>query len=71
MEKFHEACRLVVKNQTAKALNYCVNYAKYGLEVSDESEAKVQALYVLSNMTHWRGDDAKRARQLLKEFTKN
>jgi len=31
---------------------------------------KVQCLYVLSNMTHWRGEDARKARNIIKEYIK-
>jgi len=51
-------------------LNYAVNYAKYGLEIEELADAKVQALYILNNMTHWRGDLAKEIRAILKEVAK-
>ena len=69
MDKFYRACQLIVDNSDKKAVNWAVNYAKYGLTVTNEEEAKVQALYILSNIQHWRGEVAKDARALLKAFT--
>ena len=70
INKFHKACQNIVDNQTVKTLNYAVNYAKYGLTITDEYEAKIQALYILNNMQYWRGDLAKKTRQMLKEVSK-
>ena len=70
ISEVHDALRKIVANQDAKALNYCVNYAKAGLYMSYIDELKTQVLYVLNNMTHWRGDDAKLVRTTLKQFVK-
>jgi len=70
INKFHEACQNIVDNADQKALNYAVNYAKYGLELEELADVKVQALYILNNMTHWRGDLAKETRATLKEVAK-
>lgn len=67
MEKFKKACKSIIANRNAKALNYAVNYAIHGLTIKDEYEAEIQALYILNNITHWRGDLAKETRALLKE----
>ena len=69
MDKFYRACQLIVDNSDKKAVNWAVNYAKYGLTVTNEQEAKVQALYILSNIQYWRGEVAKDVRMLLKSFT--
>lgn len=63
------AFHTIIANRHSKALNFAVVYAEAGLGMEGH-ELKVQALYVLSNMTHWRNDDAKRIRKLLKDFTK-
>ena len=55
MENFHKACQLIVDNSHKNAVNWAVNYAKYGLTITNEQEAKVQALYILSNIQHWIG----------------
>jgi hypothetical protein len=67
---FHEACRSIVAHQGVRSLNYAIAYAKHGLLVRDPHEQKVQALYILNNMTHWRGDIAKRVREALKQASK-
>jgi hypothetical protein len=67
---FHEACRSIVAHQGVRSLNYAIGYAKHGLGVTDPHEMKVQALYILNNMTHWRGDIAKRVREALKQVSK-
>ena len=67
---FHEACRSIVAHQGVRSLNYAIAYAKHGLTVSDPHEQRVQALYILNNMTHWRGDIAKRVREALKAASK-
>lgn len=61
--------RQIVAHSDAKALNYAVNYAKAGLSMSGD-ELRVQCLYVLNNMSRWRGDVAKSVRKTLKDFTK-
>jgi hypothetical protein len=74
---------IVAHGSHSKALNYCVNYAKHGIEIYDKndkdvepgrlhlvsddarkyySEMKTQLLYVLNNMTHWRGETATNVR---------
>ena len=68
MEKFKQACKNIVDNRNAKALNYAVGYAVHGLTIKDEYEMKYQVPYILSNITHWRGDLAKETRTLLKEI---
>ena len=67
---FHEACEAIVANRKAPALNYAVDYATHGLTVTDPHEMKIQALYILSNITHWRGTLAKGVRQTLKTVAK-
>lgn len=73
-EKVKEALQEIVANEKAPALNWAVNYAKYALTMIDsgasEADLKVQLLYVLSNITHWRGDKAKEVRLVLKGATK-
>ena len=67
---FQEACRSIVAHAGVRSLNYAIAYAKHGLYVTDSYEQKVQALYILNNMTHWRGDIAKRVRESLKTVAK-
>lgn len=82
---------IVEYGRHSKALNYCVNYAKHGIEIDrkydnevdpDElhlvnenarkfyNEMHTQLLYVLSNMTHWRGEMATNVRVNLRNHVK-
>jgi hypothetical protein len=63
---YEEALAAIIANRTNKALNYCVNYAIAGQGMTGH-EAKTQCLYILNNMTHWRGDDATAVRIALKQ----
>ena len=64
-----EALQKIIDNRQAKALNYAVNYAQEGLLLTGEA-LRVQCLYILGNMTSWRGEDAKKVRKTLKAFVK-
>lgn len=66
---FQECCDTIIKHSNERALNYAVNYAKAGRNMIGD-EARVQALYLLHNITHWRGDAAKRVRDALKIISK-
>lgn len=68
-KKVKEALQSIIDNREAKALNYAVNYAREGLLLTGEA-LHVQVLYILNNMTSWRGVIAKEVRAVLKEFTK-
>ena len=67
---FYLACQNIVDNADQKSLNYAVNYAKAGLLMTNGHEARVQILYILNNMTHWRGDLAKETRATFKRLVK-
>ena len=71
MEQVKAALQTIVDNADAPALNYAVNYAKYGLTIEDSEEMRGQVLRVLGNITHWRGETAKQVRATLKAFVKN
>lgn len=64
-----DAFAVIVKNQDAPALNYAVNYAKAGLQMTGH-ELYVQVLYVQGNISRWRGDEAKAVRETLKQYVK-
>jgi hypothetical protein len=74
LEKFQDACMEVIKAandpKQVTQVNWAGNYAKYGLLIKDEQEAKVQAMYILNNITHWRGDTAKEVRATMKKIMK-
>ena len=61
------ALQVILKNRSAKALNYAVNYAREGMYLHGGA-LRVQVLYVLNNMTHWRGKTATEVRAVLKGF---
>ena len=50
-----EALQLIEKNEHVPALNYCINYTHYALQLDQTTrDFKVQLLYVLNNMSRWR-----------------
>jgi hypothetical protein len=72
---------IIAHSKHSTALNYCVDYAKYGLEllqkevdpdsaVDYDRAMYVQLLYVLNNMTHWRGETATHVRVSLRHHEK-
>ena len=69
MMTFTECCMAIVKNRHEKALNYAVGYARAGIGMTGH-DAKFQALYILNNMSRWRGDLAKEVRDSLKAISK-
>lgn len=66
---FDDACYTIMRHSKEKSLNYCINYARAGIGLTGQ-EAKVQALYILNNMSSWRGDTAKAVRTYLKGMAK-
>jgi len=69
MLTMRQCCEAILQSANEKALNYAVAYARHGL-ACEGYEAKVQALYILNNMTHWRGPMAKAVRASLKTIAK-
>ena len=66
-EAFDDLITWFHANPKSNALDYAVAYAKAGVDMTGE-ELRVQVLYVLSNITHWRGDVARVTRATLKSF---
>jgi hypothetical protein len=66
---FAECCDAIIKHSNVNALNYAVNYAKAGRNMAGK-DARVQALYILNNITQWRGEEATRVRSALKIISK-
>ncbi len=60
---------LADKPAYAKSLNYAVEYCRAAQYMSGE-ELRVQCLYILGNITHWRHADAKEVRKVLKGFSR-
>lgn len=64
---FHDACKVVFMgcpNLIAKS------YARTGLSLTTSDAQEAQALYILSNINFWRGEDAKLVRAWLRKFAK-
>lgn len=71
MLSVYEACHAIVTNRHEKALNYAVQYAYEGMRMADDDAfARVQAIYILNNMSRWRGPTAKLVRESLKAIAK-
>lgn len=51
------------------SLNYAVDYCKAAKGLTGH-ELEVQVLYILNNISHWRGAGSKEVRATLKAFTK-
>jgi len=60
-----QCCEAILQSAHEKALAYAIGYARHGL-ACEGYEAKVQALYILNNMSRWRGPMAKAVRASLK-----
>lgn len=69
VDEVYRALGLIVRNANEPALNYCVNYARYGLNMTGH-DLEVQILYVLNNMTHWRSPQANSVRNILKAYAR-
>lgn len=55
------------KKSYSTSLNYAVNYCQNALTYTGH-DLYVQVLYILNNITHWRHPEAKRVRDVLKNF---
>lgn len=71
-KEVEKALTNVLNNSEVKALDYCVGYAEHALDMISANEpydrVKVQILYVLSNMAHWRGGAARETKTILRNF---
>lgn len=61
---FNECCRAICNAD--KTNPYARAYAQSGLYMTDPEEIRVQALYILNNIQHWRGENSKDVRAALK-----
>lgn len=70
-QKVKEALLELINTKQKSALYYTINHARYALAMisadAEEHDLKDQLLYVLNNMTHWRGETAERVRLTLKD----
>lgn len=73
--RVRNALLTIVRDRTRPALNYAVGYAEHGLtmlrENASDGALRTQLLYVVCNITAWRGDDAVVVRGVLKEAIKH
>jgi uncharacterized protein YjaZ len=65
------AIQLILNDKKAHptSLNYAVGYCQVARAMEGE-ELKVQCLYILNNIQHWRGENSKEVRATLKAFTR-
>lgn len=70
-KKVHEVIGKILDDKKAynKSLNWAVNYCLNAMRMSGR-ELRVQCMYILNNITHWRHPDAKEVRRCLKEYVK-
>lgn len=72
-EGWRQACYLVISAaRTAKphaGIHYAATYARAGLDMTGH-ERSVQALYILSNLSGWRGPVARATKDILKTVSK-
>lgn len=69
--KVKEAIQTILSDKRAypTSLNYAVDYCKAGLGMTGE-ELRVQCLYILNNISHWKHPEGKEVRRVLKEFSR-
>jgi hypothetical protein len=61
------ACSAIVENaKPGSLLSYAAAYAKAGSEMRSSRERSVQALYMLCNLSAWRGTEARKVRAIVK-----
>ena len=67
----HEAIKVILDDKKAHggSLNWAVNYCLLSREMHGEA-LRVQCLYILGNISHWRHPLAKAVRDTLKSYTK-
>lgn len=70
VEEFHSACASILHERASPALNYAVGYARAGGSMYAPDEIQVQCLYILNNITHWRGPIAKQSRETFKRLSR-
>lgn len=70
-KKVHEAIGKILDDKKAynKSLNWAFNYCLNAMGMSGR-DLRVQCMYILNNITHWRHPDAKEVRRVLKEYVK-
>ncbi|MGL5737167.1 MAG: hypothetical protein ACRCYS_20105 [Beijerinckiaceae bacterium] len=71
---FHEICNRVIaaaKHAPQNSgLQYAAAYAKAGLGMTDPEMIRVQKLYIDSNLSSWRGPEAREVKYQLRKRSK-
>ena len=74
-KEIRNALASIVKNRNEKALNWAVEYARFGIELiednCDNDSLRIQLMYVTGNISRWRGEEAKQVRDTLKNAIKS
>lgn len=69
---FNECCQRVIRAamnaKPGSTIQYAKSYAHVGKNMTDRKMIAVQALYILSNLAGWRGDEARMVKSTLKQF---
>ena len=66
-EQVHDALQILLDKKTSKASNYAVQYASLGMLLEGD-DLHLQCLYVLYKMTHRHGEEATKAREILRAY---
>jgi hypothetical protein len=64
-----DAIRDIIEDEKSykTSLNWAVSYCRAALDMGGD-ELRVQCLYILNNISHWRHPEAKRIRGVLKAY---
>lgn len=67
----YKAIRVILSDSKSysTSLNYAIAYCQLAQGMAGE-ELRVQCLYILNNISHWRHPEAKAVREVLKSFSK-
>ena len=66
----HKAIELILSDMKARntSLNWAIGYCQEAKSMYGEA-LRVQCLYILNNITHWRHPEAREVRKILRAFT--
>lgn len=68
-EEVDDVLWMIIEHKGDKGLDYAIDYAKHGVGLSGK-ELKIQCMYILNNIIHWRKNGHKEVRSVLKRFIK-
>jgi len=73
LREFKQSCEKImnIKSKTGAMVNYAKAYAQAGLYMESAKEIQVQILYILSNLSTWKGEEAKKVKTTLKNLEKD